>query len=47
MLIGASINEAPHLFRAAILGVPFVDVVCTMTGACPRAPRRTFGGGRI
>jgi oligopeptidase B len=32
MLIGATINEAPHLFRAAILGVPFVDVVCTMIG---------------
>jgi oligopeptidase B len=32
LLIGASINEAPQLFRAAILGVPFVDVVCTMTG---------------
>ena len=31
LLIGASINQAPELFRCAILGVPFVDVVCTMT----------------
>eukprot|EP00978_Attheya_sp_CCMP212_P001986 scaffold4099_cov53-Attheya_sp.AAC.3 len=30
LLIGASINQAPHLFRVAILGVPFVDVVATM-----------------
>jgi len=30
LLIGASINVAPELFRAAILGVPFVDVACTM-----------------
>lgn len=33
MLIGASINQAPELFRAAILGVPFVDVCCTMVDA--------------
>ena len=31
MLVGASINQAPELFRVAILGVPFVDVVVTMT----------------
>jgi oligopeptidase B len=30
MLIGATLNQAPELFKAAILGVPFVDVVCTM-----------------
>ncbi|KAL3945233.1 MAG: hypothetical protein SGBAC_000706 [Bacillariaceae sp.] len=30
MLIGSSINQAPELFRCAILGVPFVDVVGTM-----------------
>lgn len=30
LLIGATINQAPDLFKAALLGVPFVDVVCTM-----------------
>jgi len=30
LLIGTSINMAPELFRVAILGVPFVDVACTM-----------------
>ena len=33
MLVGSTINQAPELFKAAILGVPFVDVVCTMTDA--------------
>ena len=33
LLIGASINIAPELFRVAILGVPFVDVVPTMIDA--------------
>ena len=33
LLIGASINQAPELFKVAILGVPFLDVVCTMTDA--------------
>ena len=31
LLIGASINQKPELFGVAVLGVPFVDVVCTMT----------------
>lgn len=30
LLIGASINQAPELFKVAILGVPFVDVINTM-----------------
>jgi oligopeptidase B len=30
LLIGNVINIAPHLFRAAIAGVPFVDLVVTM-----------------
>ena len=33
LLIGAVINESPEPFRVAILGVPFVDVVSTMTVA--------------
>lgn len=33
LLIGAVINQAPELFKMAILGVPFVDVVCTMIDA--------------
>lgn len=33
LLVGASINQAPHLFRMAVLGVPFVDVVPTMIDA--------------
>jgi oligopeptidase B len=33
MLVGATINQAPELFRVAILGVPFVDVVGTMMDA--------------
>jgi len=33
LLIGQSINEASELFKVALLGVPFVDVVCTMIDA--------------
>lgn len=33
LLIGTSVNLAPDLFRAAILGVPFVDLMCTMSDA--------------
>jgi len=33
LLIGASINQQPDLFKAALLGVPFVDVVPTMIDA--------------
>jgi oligopeptidase B len=33
LTMGASINQAPELFRAAILGVPFVDLIATMTDA--------------
>ncbi len=30
LLMGATLNLAPHLFKSAIAGVPFVDVVTTM-----------------
>ncbi|KAL7472593.1 hypothetical protein ACHAXS_013579 [Conticribra weissflogii] len=33
LLIGASMNQSPELFQVAILGVPFVDVACTMVDA--------------
>ena len=33
LLIGASINQAPELFRVALMGRPFVDLVTTMTDA--------------
>ena len=33
LLIAASLNQAPDLFRVALLGVPFVDVLATMSDA--------------
>lgn len=33
LTMGASLNQAPDLFRAALLGVPFVDLVVTMMDA--------------
>ena len=33
LTIGASLNQAPELFRMAIMGVPFVDLMCTMVDA--------------
>lgn len=33
LTMGGSLNQSPELFRAAILGVPFVDLVVTMSDA--------------
>ena len=33
LTIGASLNQSPELFRVAIMGVPFVDLVATMMDA--------------
>jgi oligopeptidase B len=42
LLIGASINQAPDLFRVALFGVPFLDVALSMTD--PSLPRTTIEG---
>jgi hypothetical protein len=36
MLIGSTLNQAPELFKVAIMGVPFCDVLCTMCDASIR-----------
>lgn len=33
LLVAAAVNEAPSLFRAAMLGVPFLDPLCSMADA--------------
>ena len=33
LMVGASVNQAPDLYRMALFGVPFVDVVPTMIDA--------------
>jgi protease II len=40
LTMGASLNQAPDLFRAAVLGVPFVDLVVTMSDASIPLVRR-------
>ena len=40
LTMGASLNQAPELFRAAVLGVPFVDLVVTMSDASIPLVRR-------
>jgi oligopeptidase B len=42
LLIGASINQAPELFRVALFGVPFLDVALSMTD--PSLPLTTTEG---
>jgi oligopeptidase B len=33
LLMGNALNMAPHLFKCCIAGVPFVDLICTMSDA--------------
>lgn len=50
LLIGATINMRPELFKLAILGVPFVDVITTMSDKCgplTREEYHEFGNANI
>ena len=42
LLIGATINMRPELYKFAILGVPFVDVLSTMSDECSPLTREEY-----